>query len=249
MSQVPASQLALTFGARALLLNAGVVCGLLTLITPWVASWGWLWLTLVRMLQGLFQGVFFPCTHTILAKWAHPMERGRLASVTYSGIQIGSVVMLAVSGLIASSFIGWPGIFYSSGTMCLLWCIGLYLYGANSPAECTRVTAEERAFIESMPGSNKEALPIPWKEIMTSRPMIALIIVHCAHNWGYWTLLTEIPSYMKQVLGLDIKTVCRNRILVKNSRIFHKASMRVFTCRMPFCQLYHTSSHGFSSSS
>lgn len=26
-----------------------------------------------------------------------------------------------------------------------------------------------------------------------------------AHNWGFWTLLTEIPSYMKSVLHFNIK--------------------------------------------
>lgn len=32
-----------------------------------------------------------------------------------------------------------------------------------------------------------------------------LITVHSAHNWGFWTLLTEMPTYMKNVLELDIK--------------------------------------------
>lgn len=35
--------------------------------------------------------------------------------------------------------------------------------------------------------------------------MIALILVHSSHNWGFWTLLTEMPSYMKGVLGFNIK--------------------------------------------
>jgi hypothetical protein len=37
--------------------------------------------------------------------------------------------------------------------------------------------------------------------------MWALIVVHCAQNWGFWTLLTEIPSYMDGVLGFDLKAV------------------------------------------
>lgn len=41
--------------------------------------------------------------------------------------------------------------------------------------------------------------------MLTSAPMIALILVHSAHNWGFWTLLTEMPTYMKNVLDLDIK--------------------------------------------
>lgn len=37
--------------------------------------------------------------------------------------------------------------------------------------------------------------------------MWALIIVHCGQNWGYWTLLTEMPSYMKSVLNFKIEEV------------------------------------------
>lgn len=214
VSQIPASQLALAIGAKTLLCTCGLACGVLTLITPWMASYSWTALLATRMLMGLFQGVFFPCTHTVLSKWAHPMERGRLASITYSGMQVGTVIMLAVSGLIASSFMGWPGIFYCSGAVSLLWSLALYVYGANSPAECAGVSQEERAFIESMPGSSSVTLPIPWREIFTSKPVLALLIVHCTNNWGYWTLLTLIPSYMKQVLGFDIKTVRRSGLIV-----------------------------------
>lgn len=51
-------------------------------------------------------------------------------------------------------------------------------------------------------------LQTPWKAIWTSLPFISLIIAHCGQNWGFWTLMTEMPSYMKQVLGVDIKAVC-----------------------------------------
>lgn len=159
------------------------------------------------MALGVFQGFFFPCTHTILAKWVHPSERGRLASITYSGVCAGTVVMLAASGIIAASFMGWPGIFYCSGGLCLLWSAVFYVYGANSPTTCSNITPEEKAFIESMPGANETKFPVPWREIFTSKAMFALIVVHSTQNWGHWTLLTEIPTYMKQVFGFDIKTV------------------------------------------
>lgn len=207
ISQVPASQVAVKFGPKALLLVAGVSCAILTLITPWVAAYSWKLLLVCRLVQGLFQGFYFPCTHTILSKWAHPSERGRLAAVTYSGANIGTVLMLALSGIIASSFMGWPGIFYCSGIACLIWTAVFFVYGANSPGTCNRIADDERLFIESMPGSTAGKLSVPWKDIMTSKAFIALIIVHSTQNWGYWTMLTEIPSYLKQVFGFNIKTV------------------------------------------
>lgn len=47
----------------------------------------------------------------------------------------------------------------------------------------------------------------PWGKIFSSMSFISLMLVHCAHNWGFWTLLTKIPSYMKTVLEFDIKQV------------------------------------------
>jgi hypothetical protein len=40
--------------------------------------------------------------------------------------------------------------------------------------------------------------------------MLAVTIAHCGQNWGFWTLLTEMPSYMNSVLKFDLKAVSRN---------------------------------------
>jgi MFS transporter, ACS family, solute carrier family 17 (sodium-dependent inorganic phosphate cotransporter), member 5 len=118
--------------------------------------------------------------------------------------------MLAVSGVLASSSLGWPSIFYFSGSAGLVWVIIYYFYGASSPSECQdKISEEERQFIESSlsasGGHDSSTIRTPWKKIFTSVPVIALVIAHSAHNWGFWTMLTEIPSYMKSVLHFNIK--------------------------------------------
>lgn len=123
--------------------------------------------------------------------------------------------MLSTSGVLASSFMGWPSIFYLSGSLSGLWAILWLFFGSNSPADYKYITAEERDFIQSSLGHNetdaerdeKKNRKTPWAQIFTSMPFISLAIVHCAHNWGFWTLLTEMPSYMKGVLKYDIKKV------------------------------------------
>lgn len=34
-----------------------------------------------------------------------------------------------------------------------------------------------------------------------------IIVAHTGHTWGLYTLLTELPTYMKTVLNFDIKQV------------------------------------------
>lgn len=59
--------------------------------------------------------------------------------------------------------------------------------------------------LETSHPDNEEKLRTPWKQIFTSTPMWALIIAHCGQSWGYWTLLTEMPTYLNSVLGFDIE--------------------------------------------
>ena len=44
----------------------------------------------------------------------------------------------------------------------------------------------------------------PWKSMMTSKPVWAIIIAHFSENWGFYTLLTGMPTFMKDVLGYKL---------------------------------------------
>lgn len=157
--------------------------------------------------------MIFPSTHTLLSKWAPVSERAQLATYCYSGSQFGTVVMLSSSGVLASSSMGWPSIFYISGCISFLWAILWLFFGSNSPAEYGNISPEEKEFIQSSIGTvqheeedgPKKHLRTPWGAILTSLPFWSIVVVHSAHNWGFWTLLTEMPSYMKGVLKFDIK--------------------------------------------
>lgn len=66
----------------------------------------------------------------------------------FSGSQVGTVIMTAVSGFLASSSMGWPSIFYFSGMAGTIWSILYFVYGSNSPAECKAISDDERDYIE-----------------------------------------------------------------------------------------------------
>lgn len=187
---------------------ASLFCGVFTIVTPWVASLGWKALIFIRAMQGLFQGFIYPCVHMMLGKWAHPSERGKLTTYTYSGTQAGTVLTLGVSGLLASSSMGWPSIFYLTGAATLSWSGIWYFYGSSSPSDSSIISNEEKSFIQTGSGtSNGRHMKVPWSDILTSSPVWALLIVHSTQCWGFWTLLTETPTFLKQIFHFDIKTV------------------------------------------
>ncbi|CAH2096621.1 unnamed protein product [Euphydryas editha] len=207
--QIPGGELAARFGGMVLITICVGVNSALTLIIP-IGSYygGWQVVCVCRMLQGLFQGFLYPTIHHLIGKWVPLEEKSRLGTLIYAGAQLGTALQLIAAGFIANYW-GWPAIFYTTGTLGVIWTVVYVFLGADSPRNSKMIGDVERNYIESSlghTGKTQKKLPTPWKIISTSLPCIALIIVHCGQNWGFWTLMTEIPSYMNQVLGVDIKS-------------------------------------------
>ena len=55
--------------------------------------------------------------HVLWSKWAPPMERSRLATISYAGPHIGTVLSFPLSGLLVQYGFagGWPSVFYVFG--------------------------------------------------------------------------------------------------------------------------------------
>lgn len=48
---------------------------------------------------------------------------------------------------------------------------------------------------------------IPWRSIVTSMPVLAIVVAHFSYNWTFYTLLTLLPTYMSDILGFSIQQV------------------------------------------
>lgn len=72
-----------------------------------------------------------------------------------------------------------------------------------------------------------QPLLTPWGKIIKSMPMWSLIIVHLTQNWGFWILLTNMPTYINYILKFNIKSVrlLRN----ENVHIFISNESIIFT--------------------
>ncbi|EDW01195.1 putative inorganic phosphate cotransporter [Drosophila grimshawi] len=208
LTQVPAGLLAKRFGAKSVLTVATSIGGILCFFHPLAANGGWINICVLRVLTGLVQGSVYPCVHTLLSKWVPHTERGFLSTGVYSGAQFGTAIILISSGEIFESSMGWPGLFYISGGLGLAWAILFYWQGADEPATSRSISKVEREYIEGLTGSNKnsQSLAVPWKSIFTSAAFYGLLAAHCGFTWGFYTLLTEMPTYMSSVLKLNVKS-------------------------------------------
>uniref|UniRef100_A0A146LJW8 Putative inorganic phosphate cotransporter n=1 Tax=Lygus hesperus TaxID=30085 RepID=A0A146LJW8_LYGHE len=209
ISGIPAGILADKFGpVKLVAIIGGILCGIGTISIPFAVTHMGFWtVSILRILQGLGQGFFYPCLNTHMAKWAIPQERSQFTWL-WTGSQLGTIIMLVSGGELAEGASGWPAIFYYSGILSITWGVFCLVFGADSPSKHKYITEIERRYIESnLPPVKKdgESTKIPWMSLVSSVPFLTLAFNFICQNWGFFTLLTLTPTYIHGVYGFSIK--------------------------------------------
>uniref|UniRef100_A0A7S3UAN0 Major facilitator superfamily (MFS) profile domain-containing protein n=1 Tax=Picocystis salinarum TaxID=88271 RepID=A0A7S3UAN0_9CHLO len=188
-----------------LVLGFGVVWwSLATCLTPMAAKMGLPALLLARAAMGVGEGVAMPSMNNLLSKWMPKKERSRSLSLVYSGMYTGSVLGLAFSPSMIKQF-SWPSVFYVFGSFGAVWIYFWSRLASSNPAVDPYISAEERQYILKDADKPRDKITnVPWKTILLKKEVWAIIISHFCHNWGTFILLTWMPSYYNQVLGLDL---------------------------------------------
>ncbi|GBP75625.1 Putative inorganic phosphate cotransporter [Eumeta japonica] len=205
--QIPAGVLAKRFGGHPLLFGSLLLNGLLSLAVPTLAKYGgWMAICAVRAAMGLSQACFMPGCHTLLGKWSPPEERTRMSSVAYAGIPIGTILAMPLCGILSNTALGWKLIFYCMGVLTIVTGLLWGVFAASSPAEHRFMSYHERVYIEKslQSGDESPSMSIPWRQILTSRPLFATACAHIGYNWCLMIFLVETPTYVKTVLGIDL---------------------------------------------
>ncbi|CAH1154737.1 unnamed protein product [Phaedon cochleariae] len=205
--QVGAGQLAKKYGTRLFLLGSILIPSVAGVLLPLAgAELGYIGVIICRIVQGLAQGALVPSIHALLSEWAPVSERAKWGGFVYAGQALGNVFAMPITGAIAATKVGWPLVFYLYGGIGLLWSILWLSLGSDSPSKSKRISDTERKWIEASRVNieEKSDVPTPWKAIFTSPPFLAILLAHCGQNWGFWTLLTEMPSFMREILKYKI---------------------------------------------
>ncbi|XP_046627975.1 putative inorganic phosphate cotransporter [Neodiprion virginianus] len=209
ITSVPGGILADRFGGKYILGIAVLSTAVLTLLTPLVVKYyeatG---LIVFRFLTGVSQGSTVPAISVLIAQWAPPQERSKLVTVAASGMEVGCVLGTVLSGfLIRYSSIGWPMVFYVYGGMGVLWFLAWILLCYSEPDVHPFITEAERTYLHEMTieHTHKKTGPTPWRQILTSAPVWALIAGEMGFSWGFYMVLTDLPKYMNDVLKFSIQ--------------------------------------------
>ncbi|XP_055941336.1 putative inorganic phosphate cotransporter isoform X2 [Argiope bruennichi] len=206
ITQIPGGYFAEKYGAKWLYGIGVFITSVFTLLTPYAAFWGVWPLIIVRAIEGLGEGVTFPAMNALLGRWAPKNERSRMASIVYNGAAVGNVISFALSGIISDT-LGWPSVFYIFGFLGIIWTFFWLFLVYETPELHPCITEEEIKYIRKGQDSSGvwKTPAVPWKAILTSRFLWALVITHFGQNWGFYTLLTELPTYLAKILHFDLK--------------------------------------------
>ncbi|CAN9492949.1 unnamed protein product [Ophioblennius macclurei] len=206
-TQIPGGYLAGHYGGSVFLGMGVLGTAVLTLLTPLAASWGPYWLFGLRALEGFGEGVTFPAMMAMWARWAPPLERSRLMTLSGSGGNFGAFVALPLTGFICEK-LGWPAVFYLCGGAGCLWAVVWFLLVSDDPRTHRRISEEERDYIVSSlgPQGTAHGWSLPLLSMLLSVPLWAIIVTQMCSNWAYYTLLTSLPTYMDNILHFDLKS-------------------------------------------
>eukprot|EP00889_Picochlorum_renovo_P000671 jgi/Picre1/27701/NNA_000665.t1 len=193
------------YGGKVVLGFGVIWWSLATVMTPMAAAMGLPALLVARACMGIGEGVAMPAMNNLLSKWIPVKERSRSLSLVYSGMYTGSVIGLGLSPQLIN-ILGWPSVFYIFGSIGVAWFIWWVKRASSDPREDSLISTKERAYIVENSVEKKELNSIPWKLLLSKKPVWALIGSHFCHNWGTFILLTWMPTYYNQVLGLDLKS-------------------------------------------
>ncbi|XP_041371385.1 sialin-like isoform X2 [Gigantopelta aegis] len=133
----------------------------------------------------------------------------RMLGVTLTGGEIGNALSFPIGGVLCKYGFdgGWPSMFYATGAAGLLWIIGWAILVRDHPQDVPGISEKERKYLESV--INRQAMShksqkTPWLQLLTSRPCVALMVTHFTANFFNYMMLTQIPTYMKEVMNFDI---------------------------------------------
>ncbi|XP_018502739.2 LOW QUALITY PROTEIN: probable anion transporter 5 [Pyrus x bretschneideri] len=222
-SQVPGGWAAQKIGGRKVLLLSFVLWSATCALVPLDPNRVFV-MVIARLLVGVAQGFIFPSIHTVLAQWVPPHERSRSVSLTTSGMYLGAAAgMLFLPSLV--KYRGPQDVFLAEAALGAMWSLLWFKYASDPPrSEHPKATAA--GFGESMlpingshklkienGGSSVRSAKIPWKRIILSLPVWAIVVNNFTFHYALYVLMNWLPTYFELGLQLSLQEMGSSKML------------------------------------
>eukprot|EP00299_Pterocystis_sp_00344_P018655 c9310_g1_i1.p1 GENE.c9310_g1_i1~~c9310_g1_i1.p1 ORF type:complete len:461 (+),score=86.86 c9310_g1_i1:48-1430(+) len=205
LTQVPGALLSIRYGTRAVFGIGMLGASVMTALTPLAAEHSIELLCAVRILTGVFEGVSFPSQAHLLRIWSPTPERSRLLTLALAGCHAGTISCMPLTAFILTR-IGWRSVFYIFGSFGCFWTACWFYVVSDSPRHHTTIHPIERDYILSFSDTHitqTAKSTIPWATFFTSPVVWGFFIAGTCNPFGFYELLSELPTYLSTVYGLS----------------------------------------------
>ena len=197
IAELPSGWLTDRLGQRRML---SWIVGLWSIFTAIVGMvWNFGLLMVGQFLFGFTESGAFPSLARVIGRWFHPTDRGRANGIMWMGARIGGATAPPLATLLLGWF-GWRVPFFVFGSVGLVWCVLFRHVYRDDPTTHPRATAADLEYArvnQNSPGTTHGG-PTPWKAMLRSRNLWALFGMYSATSYGFWFLLTWLPTYLIQ---------------------------------------------------
>ncbi|XP_065204366.1 vesicular glutamate transporter 1-like [Planococcus citri] len=190
------------YGGKITFTLSNLIMAVVSLMIPFGAGLGIKVLIMLRVLQGIFGGAAIGnSANMLISKWVPPNERGKFSTVM-AGLYTGTAFSYFLHGWVIH-LLGWRAVFYVTSAIATMWCVAWHFIIYDSPQEHPYISPEEVKYIEKEIGNSisKKKLPIPWRAILTSTPIIVNTLCQFASMWTIFTFTLYIPAYLTEIHG------------------------------------------------
>lgn len=162
-------------------------------------------LAFMRGLLGATEAAAIPAGSKAVSEWFPPKERPLATSAFQMGTSLGNMI---APPLVAFCILywGWQSAFLVTGSLSLVWAAGWW-FGYRTPAEHKRLSADERALIDSGRNADLGGKPATRKEVLKSQSFWAIAIPRFLAEPAWQTFNFFIPLYLVAVWKLDLKSI------------------------------------------
>ncbi|XP_008067736.1 solute carrier family 17 member 9 [Carlito syrichta] len=194
LTQVVGGHLGDRIGGEKVILLSASAWGCVTAATPLLAHLGsahLAFLTVSRILTGLFQGVHFPALTSLLSQRVQESQRAFTYSAVGAGSQFGTL-LAGVAGSLLLEWHSWQGVFYFSGGLTLLWVWYVHRYLLSEKD----LVPAWGAMAHGQPVSKHSS--IPWRQLFRKPPVWAAIFSQLSSACSFFILLSWLPTFFKE---------------------------------------------------
>jgi MFS family permease len=157
----------------------------------------------VRFLFGAGEAGAWPNAARVFSRWIPATERGMVQGIFFAGAHLAGG---ATPGLVAAMllWLPWRAIFVLFGLAGFIWTLAWYRWFRDEPRDHPSANEAEVQLIESTRGLPPEHHTAGhWRHLAASSNVILLCLAYFSNSYGFYFLITWLPTYLEKVRGFN----------------------------------------------